>query len=387
MKQGIYLDNSMTTRPSSEAISSMMPFFTEMWGSPMAPHQFGQQVIPALEQSYKSIYSLMGAKDSDNFVFTSSGAEATNQVVSSTYYDITHKTGKNHYILSKIDEAAALMSISRLEEMNCVAKMTNPNAKGEITAEAIADAMTPRTALVSIEWANGMTGVIHPVAEIAELCQKRGVRLHLDATHTLGRVYIDEVGADFISFNGDNLHAPKGTGGLFVNSKVNCSPFILGGMEQGGLRAGSVNIPGLVALACAAKQMLEARDYVCTEVARLRDKLEKGVTSGFPQAAVVFRNSERLPHISAMTFSGIANEALLFALNRKGVYASIGGGSFQQIGLILSASGISETLAHTAINFSLSRETSESEIDKAIEIIVETAKRLSKVSTIWEKPL
>jgi cysteine desulfurase len=133
--------------------------------------------------------------------------------------------------------------------------------------------------------------------------------------------------------------------------------------------------------------MLEARDYVCTEVARLRDKLEKGVTSGFPQAAVVFRNSERLPHISAMTFSGIANEALLFALNRKGVYASIGGGSFQQIGLILSASGISETLAHTAINFSLSRETSESEIDKAIEIIVETAKRLSKVSTIWEKPL
>lgn len=388
MKQGIYLDNSMTTRPSNEAISSMMPFFTEMWGSPMAPHQFGQQVVPALEQSYKSIYSLLGAKDSDNFVFTSSGAEAINHAVFSTYFDVTRPAGKNHYILSKIDEAPALMSISRLEQMDCVGKMVSPNNRGEITVDAIADAMTPRTALVSLEWANGMTGVTHPIAEIAELCHQRGVRLHLDATHTLGRVYtqLEELGADFISFNGDNLHAPKGTGGLFIKSKVNCSSFILGGMEQGGQRAGSINIPALVALGCASKQMLEARDFVCTEVARLRDKLEKGITSGFPQSIAFFRNSERLPHVTAIAFPGIANEALLFALNRKGVYASIGGGSFQQIGLILAASGIDEKLAHTAINFSLSRETTELEIDQAIEIIVETAKRLVKVSNLWEKP-
>jgi cysteine desulfurase len=382
MKQGIYLDNSMTTRPSNEAISSMMPYFTEMWGTPMAPHQFGQQLFPTLEQSYRAIYDLIGAKENDNFIFTSSGAEATNQVFFSSYLDVTRHTGKNHFILSKTDEAPALMSMSRLEQFDCVGKMVVPTS-----VDAVADAMSPRTALVSLEWANGMTGVIHPVQEIAQLCRDRGARLHLDATHILGRVYFDlqEVGADFISFNGDNLHAPKGTGGLYIRDKVNCSPFITGGMEQGGQRAGSVNVPAIAALGCASKQMLEARDFVCTEVARLRDKLEKGIAAGFPSAIPFFKDTERLPHITAIGFPGISNEALLFALNRKGIYASIGGGSFQQIGLILSASGIDEKLAHTAIHFSLSRETTEDEIDKAIEIIVETAKKLAKVSVKWEK--
>jgi cysteine desulfurase len=387
MKQGIYLDNSTTTRPSNEAVSSMMPFFTEMWGTPVAPHQFGQQLVPSLEHSYKAIYALFGAKESDNFVFTSSGAEAVNHTFLSSYFDITRHTGKNHFILSKIDEAPALMSMSRLEQLDCVGKMVSPNDKGQITVDAIADAMTPRTALVSLEWANGMTGVIHPVQEIAQLCRERGARIHLDATHVLGRVYFDlqELGADFITFNGDNLHAPKGTGGLYIKDKVVCSPFITGGMEQGGQRAGSINIPALAGLGCASKQMLEARDFVCTEVARLRDKLEKGVSAGFPRAHPLFKESERLPHVSAMAFPGIANEALLFALNRKGIFASIGGGSYQQIGLILAASGIDEKLAHTAIHFSLSRETTEEEIDKAIEIIVDTAKRMAKVSSLWEK--
>ena len=165
-----------------------------------------------------------------------------------------------------------------------------------------------------------------------------------------------------------------------MKEKVPCSPFILGGMEQGGQRAGTFSVAHLIALGYAAKQALESRDLLCTETARLRNKLEKQILAGFPDAVIFFQNQERLPHCTAIGFPGIVNEAMLYTLNRQSLFASIGGGSFQQIGLILASSGIDETLAHTALNLTLSRETTEEEIDRASQIIVETAKRLSKLS-------
>jgi cysteine desulfurase len=378
----IYLDNNTTTRPSNLSVSKMLPFLTEHWGSPTTPHQMGQQLFPAIEEAYKEIYTLLGAKENGIFVFTSSGAEAVNHVVLSAYYDIASQTGKNQFVTSTTDEAPIIMAIGRLEQMGCVGKMVDTDKSGKVTAQAIAEAITPRTALVSLSWANGLTGVIHPVGEIATLCEERGIKFHLDATHVLGKLFfdLDDIEAHFLTFNGDHFHAPKGTGGLYVKEGTKCSPFIVGGIEQAGHRAGSVNVPGLVALGQAAKEAVDSRDLLCTEVARLRNKLEQGIVTAFPDAIPFFRDEERLPNCTAIAFPGIANEALLYLLNRKGVYASIGGGEFQQIGLILIASGIDETLAHTALNFSLSRETTEDEIDRAIDIIADSAKRLRHIS-------
>lgn len=382
MTRGIYLDNSMTTRPSERTVAAMHPFFTEMWGSPSAPHQKGQELYPAIEESLKSIYYLIGAEETDEFIFTSSGAEAINQVILSTYFDVTRATGKNQFITSHINEAPAIMSIGRLEKIGCVAKMPNANSQGMITAAAIAENITPRTALVSLSWANGLTGVINPVSDIATLCHERGIRFHLDATHVLGKLFyeLDDVGAHFITFNGDQIHAPKGTGGLYIKQGIQCSPFIVGGVEQAGHRAGSINVPALVGLGQAAAEALDCQDLLCTEVARLRDKLELGIMTEFPDAFPFFQDQERLPHCTAIAFPGIINEAMLYALNRKNVYASIGGGSFQQIGLVLAACGVQDRLAKTALSFSLSRETTEDEVDRAIAIIGETARRLAKVS-------
>lgn len=382
MARGIYLDNSTTTRPSEHSISKMMPFMTSMWGVPSAPHLMGQEIYPALKESWKSIYKLLDAKDSDDMVFTSSGAEAVNHAIMSAYFDVTLPTGKNHFITSHCDDAPAIMSIGRLEKLGCVGKMVNPNPSGLITAQVIAEAITPRTAMISLSWANGLTGVIQPIAEIAKLCRERDILLHLDATHVLGKLYfeLEETGASFISFNGDNIHAPKGTGALWIKGGVKCSPFICGGIEQANHRAGSYSIAGLAALAAAAEEAIDARDLVCMEVARLRNLLEMGVVAGFPEAIPFFCNQHRLPHITCIAFPGIANEALLFSLNRRGVYACIGGGSFQQIGLVLMASGVSEKIAHTAISFSLSRETTEDEVERATELIVETANRLRRYS-------
>lgn len=382
MTQGIYLDNSTTTRPSERCISKMLPFYTEMWGSPSAPHQMGQELFPAIAESLKSIYSLLDADENDSFVFTSSGAEAVNQAIFSGYFDLTRNTGKNQFITSSIDEAPALMSISRLEQMGCVGKLVQPNDKGIITAEAISEAITPRTAMISLSWANGLTGVVNPVNEISALCKERGIRFHLDASHVLGKLFykMDEVNADIITFNGDQIHAPPGTGGLYIKKGTLCGPFIVGGLEQGGRRAGSYSIAGLAALGYAAQEALECRDLLCTEVARLRNKLEQGIVALIPAATCFFQEQDRLPNCSAIAFPGIVNEALLFALNRQHLFASIGGGSFQQIGLILSACSIPTPQAQSAICFSLSRTTTEDEIDRAIEIISDTVLRLQKTS-------
>lgn len=385
MPRLIYLDNNSVTRPSSQVIAKMIPFFTERWGTPSAPHQMGQTLFPAIEEALRGIYALVGAKERDTILFTSSAAEGTNHVISSTYFDVTVHTGKNQFITSLIDEAPSMMAIERLEQLSCVSKMVAPNHYGQITAEAIADLITPRTALVSMSWANALTGVINPINDIAVLCQERGIRLHLEASHVLGKLAADweEVPAQFLTFNGDCLHAPSGTGALYVRGDVTISPFILGGSEQAALRAGNYSVAGLVALGQAARESLDACDLMCMEVARLRSKLENELVSLIPGAIVFFRDQERLPNCTAIGFPGVSNEALLYLLNRKGVCATIGGGSHQQIGLILSASGIEESLARSAISFSLSRETTEEEIDIAIDIIVDCVNHLRRISNKW----
>lgn len=378
----IYLDNSTTSQPSQQAVSRMMPFLTDLWGIPSSPHQKGQELYSALTESFKMLYQLIGAQENSHFVLTSSGAEAVNHVISSVYRDVTLSTGKNQFLAVTTSEAPAIMAIEKLESLGCSGKMIDVNAQGIVTEEKLIDALSARTALVSIPWADGMTGVIQPLSDMIKLCKQRGVLVHLEATHVLGKLFYDleEIDADFITFNGDQLHAPKGSGGLYIKQGVRCSSFIAGGSEQAGLRAGAVNMPALVALSTAAKETMENQDYMCTEIARLRDKLERGVLQNVPYAVPLFHNQERLPHCTAIAFPGIANEAFLFHLNRKGIYANIGGGSFQQISLILEAAGISSSLAHGAVSFSLSRYTTESEIDAAIVGITETAKLLSNVS-------
>lgn len=382
MYYGIYLDNSTTTRPSEKVLAKMFSLYENGWASVSSPHQLGQQLFPYIEESLKSIYNLVGAKEISDFVFTSSGAEGVNQVILTCFLEVTRTTGKNQYITSTIDEAPALMSIHRLEQLDCVSKFAKVNSNGFVTKESVANVITPRTALVSLSWANCLTGVINPVAEIATLCQERGILFHLDATHVLGKLFYDlsDIAPDYLTFNGDNLHGPKGTGGLFIKQNTKCKPLIIGGLEQAGRRAGDLNVPALAGLGVAAQETIETQDLLCTEVARLRDRFEEGISQGYKEAVIFYRDQDRLPNCSAIGFPGISNEALLYALNRKGLYASIGGGNSQQIALVLTASGIDEALAQTAISFSLSRETTEDQIDRAIEIVCTTAHQLRKAS-------
>jgi cysteine desulfurase len=224
--------------------------------------------------------------------------------------------------------------------------------------------------------------VLQPIASIQKLCALRNILLHVDVTHAIGKIPIDvqEMGIDYMTFNGEQFHAPKGIGGLIVKQGVPICPLIRGEGEDLYFRGGPLNVPMLVACKQALLEAEDQRTWYGTEVARLRSMLEQGVQQGYPEATILFQEEERLPHVSCMAFPGIYNEFFLYNLHKKGVFASIGGGSVQSIERVLVAGGVSSDLAKTAISFSLSKDTTEKEVERAIQIIVEHAKRLRKLS-------
>ncbi|MDB6081555.1 MAG: iscS [Chlamydiia bacterium] len=383
MKDCIFLDNITTARVSDTAIAAMMPFFDGYYGSPVMPHEMGQNLLPYLEKSYRAIYSLFSAKESDQFVFTSSNAEAISQVMHSVYYTVSRKTGKTHFVTSSIEDAASVLAISKLQEEGCTFEMAKVGSGGHVTLDTISEAITPRTCLISISLVCALTGVVQPIAEIVELCKLRAILLHVDVTHAVGKLFvdIDELGANFVTFNGEQFHAPKGTGGLFCRG-ASLLPLISGEDEEKRLRGGPLNVPALIGLGQAAIEAESNKNLYCTEVARLRDKFEQQLNESYPEAHIFFKDQERAPHITTIAFPGIRNEALLYALSRKKLFANIGGGPFQQIERVLEEAGIDHVTAQCALSFSLSKETQEDEVDRAVTIITDAAKRLRRLSKV-----
>lgn len=370
-----YLDNHTATRPLRPSVEAMFPFFRDHWGSTTAPHQMGQELFPHLSQFSDSLFESLGASASDNFYFFHSSCDAIHHLFLSHYFDSIRNTGRNHILTTNIEEASVLMSLKRLEELGCHGKIMSVNEQGQLTKASFEEALNPRTSLISISWANGLTGVIHPIADIAEVCKAKNIRLHVDASYVIGKLYFrfEDIPIDYLTFDGSLLHAPKGTAGLLTKAKASSlSPFssLMG-----------VSVGGMAALSRALAENVDMFDHVCLETARLRGKLEKGILDKIPDAQVLFQKADRLPNCSAIAFPGAVSDALLFLLNRKGVYASLGGGHCQKLSHILIASGIEESLAQCALSFSLTFETTEEEIDYAIEVIVDSVQKLKALSS------
>ncbi|MES2121959.1 MAG: aminotransferase class V-fold PLP-dependent enzyme, partial [Chlamydiota bacterium] len=240
MSNKVYLDHHTATRPHPSSIEAMLPFYREHWGSIVSLHHMGRELTLPCEAATDSILELCGASG-DHFHFFSSGAEAVAQVYLSHYFDVIRHTGKNHIVTSNVEEAPILMSLKRLEELDCSGKIVGVNAQGQITKEILSEALRPRTSLVSLSWANGLTGVIHPIADLAELCKEKGVMLHVDASYAMGKHYFlfEDLPIDYLTFEGSLLHAPKGTGGLLYKSKTPFSPPVshMVGVPVGGVVA------------------------------------------------------------------------------------------------------------------------------------------------------
>ncbi|MCH9611493.1 MAG: Cysteine desulfurase IscS [Chlamydiales bacterium] len=374
MREGalLYFDHQLTRPPKEGVVEKMAPFFHINWLSPVAPYS---EMEKPLEEAKAHIMALLGRKG--HLVFTSSGAEAVNHVVLGSYIDVTRKTGKNHFLATNFSEAPSILSMTRLQEMGCLFDMVEVNESGQLTKEALIESLTPRTALLSLSLGCGITGVFQKLEGVADLCQERGILLHIDVTHVLDKVPI-AIDADFITFNGEQIGGPKGTGGLLIKEGVELSPLILGGNEQEGMRGGSFNVPAFVGLGEAARQALESRDHEAMETAVLRAKFEERVLSLLPDTKIVLKDQVRLPHVTTMLFPGVKTDALAYSLAQENLFASVGGGNFQQLHYLLKALKLDDS--HCGLSFSFSSKMGQEELLKAAKLIFENVAKLKRYS-------
>jgi cysteine desulfurase len=314
---------------------------------------------PSAERCKQMIYDLVGADPKDAFLFTSSGAEAIASVHWTTFMEVARKDGKTHFITTGIEDASMLQSLKRLEDLGCFVKIAPLDASGKVDLVQLRELISPRTAMISISIAHGLTGVLQPIEEIAALAKEKSVLLHIDATYGLGKIANPFMYGDYLTFSGDIIHSVKGSGGAFSKAGKPLNPVIPGNKE--------VDTPSLIALGAAASQASLSLDTMNLEVARLRDRLE----GKLPQATPLFQDGLRLPNLSVLTIPGVHQEMLQYTLQRKQLCVSVGGVRCPFLQRQLIACGVDEKVAQTAISLSLTRYSTQAEIDRAVQLIAE----------------
>ena len=299
----VYLDNHTETSPCALALEQFRLAF--------------EQGVD-LQAAQDKIFDLTGADEDASLAFVSSGAEAIATVHWSVFLDICRKEGKCHFVTASSEDAPMLQSLKRLEELGCFVKLVPFDSEGKLDLQELRKLLGPRTALLSISWAQALSGVIHPIEEIAALAQEKGVLLHVDATYSLGKIScaFSQLPIDYLSFAGDRIHSVPSSGAVIAKKNRPLVPFVPGR---------SIDKAALAALGAAAAQANLSLDLMSLETARLRDEFEEGLTNTVPNVQFLYRDSVRLPNVSAAIFPHIHNEMLLFALQRRGLKASIGG--------------------------------------------------------------
>ncbi len=383
----VYLDNNATTITDPKVFQLMEPFFCQMYGNPNSLHLHGTETHPALHQAMDKIYKAINASDNDDIVITSCATESINWVIKGVYFDVIVPSGKNHIITTDVEHPATLMACKFLESMGVEVTRLAVNHEGIVTVEQVAEAITAKTALVSVMWANNETGMIFPIEGIAHVCAQKGVLFHTDGVQAIGKIPVNVklAGVDFMSFSAHKFHGPKGVGGLYIKSGRELTPLMHGGEHMGGKRSGTLNVAGIVGMGEALKLANEALSFELTEIRRLRDKLEDALLK-LPDTFVVGSKQQRVPNTILISIKGVEGEAMLWDLNQNGISASTGSACASEdleANPILSAIGADKELAHTAVRLSLSRFTTEDEVDYTIEMFTKSAERLRAISSSY----
>jgi len=306
MKKEIYFDNHTTTRPSVSALEKMAFLYREKWGAPAAFHAMGQEAAISVDLAIEGIKELLGAEKEDTFFLTSGNADNGAQIFFSHYLDVVRETGRTHILVLPTLDASLHFALNRVEKLGCVKKILPVNVSGQLTPETLEEMAGPRSSLLYISWANPLTGVIQPIFDLAKVCREKEIKLCTDVSYALGKLFFrfQDLAIDFLTFDGEMVHGPKGIGGLLVKKGTAFTPLRALGRGWGA--------PLLAALGDAVEKNHFLFDHLCIETAGLRDRLEKGILAGYPEAMVLFKESDRLPNCSAMAFPGIHGESLIF---------------------------------------------------------------------------
>ncbi|MFH1370065.1 MAG: cysteine desulfurase NifS [Planctomycetota bacterium] len=377
----IYFDNNATTKVAEEILEETKPYFCELYGNPSSMHTFGGQVGIKIREAREKVAVLLGC-DPSEIIFTGCGTESDNTAVKGT---LAAYPNKRKVITTRVEHPAVLSVCRDLENHGYTVVEIPVDRYGRLDIEHLETQLNDDTALVTIMFANNETGTIFPVEKIAEMVTSKGIVFHTDAVQAVGKVPINlsKSSIDLLSISGHKLHAPKGVGVLYVRKGTRLTPFMLGGHQEGGRRAGTENVPGIIGLGKACELAMQNFDEENEKVKYLRDKLEKTILQKCPDCMVNGDPENRLPNTSNISFEFIEGEAILLMLDKFGICASSGSactsGSLEP-SHVLRAMGVPFTAAHGSIRFSLSRYNTEDEVDFAIEKIPPIITRLRELS-------
>lgn len=390
MQKCVYLDNNATTRVPEAVVDVMKPYFGDIYFNPSSMYERAKLSSSALEQSRKTIAQFIGAKQRSEILFTSCATESNNTAIrGATMANPTRK----HIITTQVEHPAVLALCEQLEREGYEITRIGVNQRGELDMKAFVKALRPNeTLLVSIMYANNETGVIFPIERLSQIVKATDPRIlfHTDATQAVAKIPIDlshELEhVDFLSFSGHKIHAPKGIGVLYIRKGAACRPFLYGGHQESGRRGGTENIPYIVALAKACELAKDAFEQESRLVA-LRDKLELGLQQ-IPYVVINGQGAQRLPNTVNVAFHCIEGEGILYQLDLEGICASSGSactsGSLDP-SHVLHAMHVPFTAVHGSIRFSMSRETTEEEIDHVLEVMPKIVHNLRKLSPYWDQ--
>jgi len=389
----IYFDNNATSPMLPEVRSAMEPYFAEQFGNASSIHRHGQETRSAVERARESVAKLLGCRASE-IVFTSGGTEGDNLGIFGMVQ------AGDHVITSTIEHHAVLFSCQRLKEMGVAVSYVPVNRQGVVDPEDVRRALRPNTKLISVMMANNETGVLQPVEEIGEIAAEADVYFHTDAVQAAGKVPIDvtRIGCDLLTISGHKMHAPQGVGAVYVKKGTPLQPMLYGGRHERQRRAGTENVAGIVGLGKAAEIAMAGFER-CDDhdsniqgsnlkMAAMRDRLQAALLSGIEAAGENGEDAARVPNTTNIYFDSIEGEALVIALDLKGLAVSTGAACSSgatEPSHVLTEMGLTPERARASIRFSLGKQNTEEEVDFAIRVVPETVARLRELSPLWKK--
>ena len=382
----VYLDNNASTPVLPEVFEAMRPYYLERFGNASSIHHFGQHARAAVEKARNSVAALLNARPAE-IVFTSGGTESDNLGIFGLV-----RNG-DHVITSAIEHSAVTNSCKRLEQMGVEVTYVPVNGQGEVDPDDVRKAIRPTTRLITIMMANNETGVVQPVEEIGKIALEADVFFHTDAVQAAGKIPVDvqKIQCDALSISGHKIHAPQGMGALFIKKGTLIQPLLYGGNHERQRRAGTENLPGIVGLGKAAeisKAWLEHNGPA--QMAAMRDRLENAILDSVDGTGVNGQGAPRVPNTSSIYFDHVEGEALVIALDLKGLSVSSGAacssGAIEPSHVLL-AMGLSHDRARGSLRLSLGKQTTNEEIDFATQVVPETVARLREISPVYQKQL
>src|SRR5215468_7540543 len=367
----IYLDYNATTPVEPQVLDAMLPYFSSEFGNAASIHTVGQRARAAVETARDQVAALLGAR-SQEIVFTSGGTESDNHAIFGIVRSAPGAT--KHIITTNTEHEAVLNTCQALEKEGVAVTCLPVNREGLITVDQVEEALRPHTALITVMHANNELGAVQPLAEIGKLAAQRDIYFHTDAVQSAGKIPLDvkSLGVDLLSISGHKLYAPKGIGALYIRGGSRLQQLLYGGHHQRGFRPGTENVPGIVGLGKAAELARQSFAEDAVRVSALRDELERGLLARIPQSRANAAAALRTPNTSNITFPGIEGEALIIALDLKGLACSTGAACSSgavEPSHVLTAIGLPADEARASIRFSLGRHTKHADIAAAVEIV------------------